>query len=233
MLRQSVRKLSNLFLHQSCPLCDRPTPRELCDSCWQQVQQCALPPNASPTSDALKVLTWGQYRDSLKHAIAALKYHNNPQLAFPLGTALGIQWQQSPIATRRPPLVIPIPMHPKKQQERGFNQTELLAKNFCQQTGLPMNVTGLTRRVATVPQFGLGIQERQKNLTGAFALSKSFRENPPKQPVLLLDDIYTTGTTVKVAANELRRHRISVCGVAVVARALLSSASKKDEDECY
>lgn len=226
MLRQSISRITNLFLCQSCPLCDRSTPEALCDSCWQQMQRCAHPQSASPTPDALPVLAWGQYQDSLKQAIAALKYHNSSQLAVPLGKALGKRWQQSPLTTRRSPLVVPIPMHPQKQRERGFNQAELIANAFCHQTGLPLHTTGLIRPVATVPQFGLGLQDRRKNLAGAFALSKAFQQMPPQRPVLLIDDIYTTGTTVRVAANELRRHRISVCGVAVVARALLENNPK-------
>ncbi|MDB9525133.1 ComF family protein [Oscillatoria sp. CS-180] len=226
MLIRSLKGLSDLFLHQNCPLCDRSAPTELCTSCWRQIQQCAQAQPASTTPDALVLFAWGDYRDGLKQAIAALKYDNNPQLAMPLGKALGHHWQQFPIQLQRSPLVVPIPMHRAKQRKRGFNQAELLARAFCEQTGLPLHTTGLIRRVATVPQFSLGLQERQQNLAGAFALGPAFLRRPPQRPVLLLDDIYTTGTTVKIAAAELRRHRISVCGVAVIARTLFETEGK-------
>lgn len=171
------------------------------------------------------MVAWGAYQGPLKQAIAALKYQNNPQLAIPLGRALGRQWQQSPLITRRSPIVVPIPMHAEKQRERGFNQAELLASAFCAQTGLQLVKHGLVRQRPTAPQFGLGPEARQQNLAGAFALGKPFLHRRPQQPILLLDDIYTTGTTVKVAATELRRHRVSVCGVAAIARAILDSNS--------
>jgi len=220
MLTQSLKTVTNLFLQQPCPMCDRPAPQSLCPACWQQIQRCIQPRSVMATSMALPVLAWGQYQGSLKQAIAALKYDGHPALAIPLGRALGQCWQQSPL-TPRSPLVVPIPMFTEKQRQRGFNQAELIARAFCQQTGLSLVRQGLVRQRATAPQFGLGLQARQQNLAGAFALGRAFQQQRPQQPVLLLDDIYTTGTTVHMAAAELRRCGVSVCGVATVARAMM------------
>ena len=224
MLTQSWHTLANLFLQQTCPLCDRATPQTLCANCWHHLQQGTAPRPVQPTTDALPLLTWGTYEGTLKRAIAALKYHGQPQLATPLGQALGQHWQQFPFKTGRSPLVVPIPMHSEKQRQRGFNQAELLAKAFCQQTGLPLVRQGLARRKVTTPQFGLGLQARQQNLAGAFTIGRTFERQRPTSPVLLLDDIYTTGTTVKVAAAELRRWGISVCGVVTLASAVLEKS---------
>jgi predicted amidophosphoribosyltransferase len=171
--------------------------------------------------EALPVLSWGHYQGPLKRAIAALKYDHQPQLASPLGQALGQHWQHFPLPTRRPPLVVPIPLHPNKLKIRGFNQAELLAAAFCETTQLRLVPQGLMRQRETVPQFGLGLADRQQNLSGALALGPAFRHTSPQQPVLLCDDIYTTGTTVRTAAAELRRHGISVCGVVAIAQATL------------
>ncbi|WP_207223311.1 ComF family protein [Leptolyngbya iicbica] len=170
-------------------------------------------------------MTWATYQGALKRAIAALKYDQHPELALPLGSALGQRWQQSPL-TRRSPLVVPIPMFAAKQRERGYNQAELIAKAFCHQTGLTLVRQGLVRQRATAPQFGLGMEARRQNLAGAFSMGKAFQQRP-QQPVLLLDDIYTTGTTVQIAAQELRRCGISVCGVATVARAVMEQAQSE------
>ena len=223
MLTQSLKTVTNLFLQQSCPLCDRPAPAVLCPTCWGQIQRCASLQPVMAAAAALPVLAWGQYQGSLKQAIAALKYDGHPALADPLGRALGQCWQQSPL-TPRSPLVVPIPMFLEKQQQRGFNQAELIARAFCQQTGLPLIRQGLVRQRATAPQFGLGLQARQHNLAGAFTLGQAFQRQRPRQPVLLVDDIYTTGTTVQMAATELRRCGISVCGVATVARAVMEKS---------
>lgn len=220
MLTQTLKTVTDLFLQQSCPLCDRPSSQLLCPPCWHQLTRCAHPDPIMKSIPAVPSLAWGRYQGALKRAIAALKYDPHPQLAEPLGRALGQCWQQSPL-TSRSPLVVPIPMFAEKQQQRGFNQADLIGRAFCQATGLSLVRQGLTRQRATMPQFGLGLQARQQNLAGAFTLGAAFQRQLPRQPVLLLDDIYTTGTTVQVAATELRRWGISVCGVATVARAAM------------
>jgi len=221
MWTQSLRTVTNLFLQQVCPLCDRTTPREICPNCWRQLQQCAQHQPATPTADALPVLAWGRYQTQLKQAIAALKYDGHPQIAIPLGRALGDCWQAHPIPSRIKPIVVPIPLHEKKLRDRSFNQAELLADAFCQHTGLKLVRHGLARHRETTPQFGLGLSDREQNLAAAFILGRDFQPHRPAAPVLLLDDIYTTGTTVRTAASVLRRHGISVCGVLAVAQAAL------------
>lgn len=219
---RALNAVTAVFLKQPCPLCDRPSARVVCPGCWQRLQSAAGQQPPAPVGAALSVLAWGKYEAVLKQAIAALKYHNHPQLAVPLGAALAQHWQQMPIPTGQPPWIVPIPMHAEKQRQRGFNQSELLAQAFCQQTGLPLLRRGLIRQRATAPQFGLGIQARQHNLADAFVLGPDLRQRHRQQrPILLLDDIYTTGATVKAAATVLRRSGFSVCGVAAIARAQL------------
>ncbi|NER85212.1 MAG: ComF family protein, partial [Leptolyngbya sp. SIO1D8] len=201
MWNQALQAITTLFLQQTCPLCDRATPQEFCQDCWRQLEACAHRQPAEPAPAALPVLTWGCYEATLKQAMAALKYDGHQTLARPLGQALGQCWQTFPLATRRSPLIVPIPLHDQKRRERGFNQAELLADAFCQQTGLRLVRRGLVRQRATIPQFNLGVAERQKNLAGAFTLGPTFCSNRSQAPVLLLDDIYTTGTTVRAAAS--------------------------------
>lgn len=219
MVFNSIKAITSLWLAQNCPLCDRATSAPaLCDACWRQMQRQASPQPITSEPEALPLLSWGPYGGALKQALTALKYNGHRALAAQLGNALGDRWQREPIPTRQPPLVVPIPLHPDKLKQRGFNQAALLADGFCRQTGLRQVTRGLVRQRATVPQFGLGATERQTNLANAFTLGSAF-DRRPQQPVLLLDDIYTTGSTVRSAAATLRQAGISVCGVAVIARA--------------
>ena len=220
MWMQSLQGITNLFLQPACPLCDRPAPQDFCPTCWHQLQSCFYYQPAVSAAEALPVLALGPYQHSLKQAIAALKYEACCHLATPLGRALGQRWQAFPIKTREPPLVVPIPLHPEKLKERGFNQAELLANIFCRYTGLRLVRQGLIRQRATAPQFGLGIEERQQNLARAFTVGPAFQHRPTTS-ILLLDDIYTTGTTVRTASAVLRQRGISVCGVVAIAKATL------------
>ncbi|GAB4459397.1 MAG: hypothetical protein OHK0037_04730 [Elainellaceae cyanobacterium] len=161
------------------------------------------------------MFAWGNYHGTLKQAIATLKYNNHPELAQPLGHAMGRAWLNSDYG-KVPLIVVPIPMHTEKQKQRGFNQAELLAEAFCQITRLPLERRGLVRVRATVPQFGLSVAARSQNVAGAFQIGPAFRR-PPRRPVLLLDDIYTTGATAQNAAACLEAQGLRVYGLVALA----------------
>ena len=217
-------KLLNLFLESNCPLCQRPTPKEFCQDCARQIQRCQMPNSNSLWQERLPVFVWGVYGGTLKRAIAALKYENQPQLARPLGHWLAQAWLNSQLASTRL-IVVPIPLHANKQKQRGYNQAALLAQSFCEITGLQLQQTGLERVRGTEAQFGLSIVEREKNLAMAFQLGSGFRRHRPASPVLLLDDIYTTGATARSAAQTLENLNIPVYGLVAIA-----TSQRKNQD---
>lgn len=208
----------SLFLKSNCPLCQRPTGKVFCIDCARQLQRCQFSDRHIRSTAELPVFTWGMYGGALKRAIAALKYENKPQIAQPLGFWLADAWLNLR-STSSQPIVVPIPLHATKLSDRGFNQAELLARSFCQITGLKLRSQGLERARQTVRQFELSGKEREQNLAGAFQLGADFRRRPVS-PVLLLDDIYTTGATVRSAARTLHQAGIGVCGVVAIAATL-------------
>jgi ComF family protein len=218
--------LAELCLQSACPMCQRSTPQVLCCDCQQRLQRLQLPDPEQGWQPPLPILAWGAYSGALKQAIAALKYEHQPQLAQPLGDGLAQVWLNSAMSKKKPLIVVPIPLHAAKQQQRGFNQAELLARAFCNRTGLPLQPQGLVRSRLTEAQFGLSATAREHNLAGAFELGQPLLKTPPRKAVLLLDDIYTTGATARAAAHTLRRHQISVYGMVAVARTqvMISSA---------
>ncbi len=214
---RTVKGLLNLFLKSNCPLCQRPTSKEFCEDCQRQLQRCQMSNPNQFWQGQLPVFAWGGYGGAMKRAIAALKYENHPQLARPLGHWLAQAWLSSPVSPEIKLTVVPIPMHPSKVSKRGYNQAELLAESFCDFTGYPMRSHILERVRETEAQFSLSGTEREKNLAGAFAVGKDFLRSRPSTPVLLLDDIYTTGATAKSAAQTLAQHGIRVYGLVAVA----------------
>ncbi len=230
--KQVLHNFLDLFLADRCSLCDRPTANvdRLCTACSRGVQACQFSPASQFYQENLPVLVWGSYSGSLKQAIAAMKYENHPQLAVPLGRWLAQAWLNS--LKNRPTkssqkkflpnrveayAVVPIPMHPEKVKQRGFNQAELIAKSFCETTGYPLRSQGLERIRHTSAQFGLSRQQRQQNLSQAIALGKDFRRRRPTRSILLLDDIYTTGATCSEAAKALQNNNIQVAGILAIA----------------
>ncbi|MEC4985296.1 MAG: ComF family protein [Oscillatoria sp. PMC 1068.18] len=203
----------SLFLQDSCPLCDRQTSSILCHYCEQQLQRCQFPARSQCRTGEIPLFVWGKYGGSLKKAIAAFKYKNRPQLGETLGFLLGEAWLNSSFAAKKPKMtVVPIPLHPEKLRQRGFNQAELIARSFCQYTGYPLQPQVLSRVRDTEAMFGLNPTAREENVKNAFTVGKI-----PGLPVLLLDDIYTTGATVRAATSALQASRITVAGVAAIA----------------
>jgi len=209
--------LLNLFLQSSCPLCDRPAGELLCRYCQQQLQTCELKNCQEFWTGDLPLFSWSIYQGRVKQAIAALKYKNHPELARPLGTLLGNAWRQSaPLGGIKDKcIVVPIPMHRDKQKQRGFNQAELLAQSFCRISGQELRSHALSRTKETKAQFSLSAQEREQNLSAAFQLGKEGQHL--KYPVLLLDDIYTTGATARAAKLVLQQSGIKVVGIIALA----------------
>ncbi|MBD2566356.1 ComF family protein [Anabaena lutea] len=211
------KSLLNLFLQSNCPLCQRSTPGELCQFCNKQLQSCNLKKPSYLWQQPLPVFAWGSYGGSLKRAIAVMKYENHPEMGSLLGRYLGEAWLLNSLEVNPPPVIVPIPLHAKKLQERGYNQAALIAQGFCQITGFKLQLNGLERIKDTKAQFGVSAAERENNLAAAFSLGTDFRRRQPKAPVLLVDDIYTTGATAKSAVYTLNQSNISVLGLAAVA----------------
>ena len=217
-LSRRLDGLLALLLQAQCPLCQRTTGATFCRDCQRQVQRCQFSSAVWLQQDQLPVLAWGRYSGALRQTIAAFKYENKPHLARPLAHWLALAWLES-TTPATDFTVVPIPMHPTKRQQRGFNQADLLAEHFCEQTRLPLQKQGLSRSRETTAQFQLSAGDREQNLADAFSLGDAFRKRHPTGAVLLLDDIYTTGATARSAAQTLRRHGIRVQGMVVVARA--------------
>lgn len=231
--RTGLSKLSGLVdfcLESACSLCHRSTAQELCLDCQRQLRRLQLPTAEQTWQPPLPLFAWGSYSGSLKRTLTTLKYENQPQLACLLGDWLAQSWlqfaQTSAKSLPRSLIVVPIPMHAAKQQQRGFNQAELLAEAFCQRTRLPLHPQALIRNRSTEAQFGLSVAARGQNVAGAFTLNEGaikLIKRSPDTAVLLLDDIYTTGATAQSAAQTLRQ-QISVYGIVTVAKARFDKA---------
>jgi competence protein ComFC len=108
-------------------------------------------------------------------------------------------------------IFVPIPLHPSKKRQRGFNHAELLAKSLSGHFNIPL-VDILIRQKHTVSQFGLTREKRKENLKDAFTL----RNQPQTSTIILVDDIVTSGTTFSEAAKVLKRNGVKgVYGIAL------------------
>jgi ComF family protein len=153
----------------------------------------------------------------LRNLIHQFKYHKHACLIKPLGDLLIGLLQQDIIPEID--VVVPVPLHWKKEQERGFNQSELMAKKICRKLSLPISINNLHRVKNTLSQTRLSRLQRQKNVNDAFKVKKPdlFLE----KNVLLVDDVLTTGITASECARNLKNSGVKEVYLLALARSRL------------
>lgn len=115
-------------------------------------------------------------------------------------------------------LIIPVPLHPKKLRERGFNQSLILAREISKKFSIPLDFMTLRRHINTEPQVSLGKKNREANVHGAFLVTEP--EKIKGRRIILVDDVYTSGSTVKECARVLIKSKAEAVLVVTLARAV-------------
>lgn len=155
------------------------------------------------------------YTGPLREAILRFKFHGALELGAVLGNLLATRCRAVPFPH---PIdaVIPIPLHPHRLLQRGYNQTQELARPVAATLNAPVAHHLLERSLSTPHQTGLSREERKRNLRGAFIVPEP--DAVYGRHVLLVDDIMTTGVTIATATRTLLSAGAASCHVAVVAR---------------
>lgn len=171
----------------------------------------------APCGDCLTApRPWGrfffhaEYQGLLRDLI--LRFKSGHELA--LGNALGGLLAGHPDMDARYDAVVPIPLHPRKLRERGFNQALELARPLARKLRAPLAPSLLARGTYTHPQAGLSLEERKRNVRGIFEASRGIAG----KSVLLVDDIATTGASLESAVVALTKAGAVAVDVAVVGR---------------
>ena len=220
-MRLSMMLLSDLFqlvFQPNCATCGRSAKTVFCDACQGQIEaeRRSQALEAASAAHPFPLFAWGHYDHFLRQAIRRLKYHHQPAIGTWLGMQLAQSWIQSGLhQAHRDLLVVPIPMYPDKQKHRGYNQAELISRSFARQVGYRHQPQVLRRDRETQAQYGVKGAARDRNLQAAFSVDPRWQA---RQPILLIDDIYTTGATLRSAMQVLQAHHASLWGSAVIAR---------------
>ncbi len=181
----------------------------------------------------LRAVAFGSYDGGLRELVHLLKYNGVPPAATVLGRMLAKTFSKldGEFGPQRV-LVVPVPLYKGKRRQRGFNQAELITraalKNCSDPARFQLETGVLMRTRDTHSQIGLTSHQRRENMRGAFALSRAAEVTG--REVLLVDDVYTTGTTATECARVLRKAGADKVWVATVARTL-KLASKYENSE--
>ena len=136
----------------------------------------------------------------VQHLIHELKYKNNPEAGVFLGQELGKTIKDAPLF-QGIDYLIPVPLHPRREKQRGYNQSLLIAQGINEVTGIPIGDKYLIRAIYTTTQTKKSAEERHKNVKDIFEVR--FPEELEGKHVLLIDDVLTTGATLESCAHQL------------------------------
>ena len=152
------------------------------------------------------------YDETARRSMAKIKYENKREYLDFYGNAMAARHGRA-ILDMRVDAIVPVPVHPSRRRRRGFNQAEILAEIIGKKLGIPVETKLLFRTRKTLPQKELTAAERLKNLSGAFCMGKV---PDGVKSVLLVDDIYTTGSTAEACSRVLRHAGVEHVYVAVI-----------------
>ena len=186
-----------------CPNC-----REMVDERYQLCPKCAekilrLDLKSDPPAPLDKVLRVTKYRNGSRTLLHKLKFDNNLRVVPVLKKILDDVSNHEEILNflKGVDFAVPVPLHPKRLEERGFNQSEEIFGEWLAKKNLPLKNI-LIRTKETPKLYDLGKADREKVLTGVFAAVEQFDLSGKK--ILIVDDIFTTGTTCKECAKVLK-----------------------------
>ena len=239
-----LRQITNLIFPALCKQCGAVISADtlttyFCNRCWDSIKwfdssgcpQCGLSYPSMDTSLQSshnfgghlcgdchknppyfdKAISAGPYEGVLAEAIKLFKYKKK----IHIGRALV---EHSPLLQRgdRGDFVIPVPLHPKRLREREFNQSAIIASELGKRLEIPVLLDILIRFRHTRPQVELDMKERGENVVGAFTVQNG--EVIADKDILLVDDVYTTGSTINECAKVLKKNDAGKVNVVTIAR---------------
>ena len=229
-LKELQHGLVHMFYPRLCEGCSKPliTPEKvLCISCALQLPETGyqnIPGNETELRFAGRIpfvhatsYAWFTTDGLLQHLIHGLKYKNKKEIGYYLGQRFGHSMQQVNFIST-PDLIIPVPLHPAKMAQRGYNQSMYIAQGLSSVLNIPAADDILLRVKNTQTQTNKTRAERVDNMVDAFKIAANI--NLKDKHILILDDVLTTGATLEACALALMKQEsikisIATVGIAV------------------
>jgi ComF family protein len=193
----------------ACRAATQPIEPPWCEKCGEPFvadRLCANCRNYPLVID--KIRSAALFDGVLRQAIHRFKYERLSGLAEPLGDLLADYWCAEQLTAD---WLIPVPLHPSRERDRGYNQSELLARQLARRVNVPVSSKGLRRTRATAVQMTLNAAERRQNVAGAF---ECVEVQVRGARVMIVDDVGTTGATLDACAQAvLKAGAVSVMGL--------------------
>lgn len=214
-----LRKILDIFYPRCCPVCQkilRDQRRMICPECERRLRPIGHPrcykcgkhvEEGEYCKDCRKhahIFDQGRgifvYDDIMRRSVTRYKYYGCREYGDFYAKAM-YRYAQKELREWSPDLIVPVPIHKSKERLRGFNQAAYLAERLSSYTGIPVDMNLVQKVVKTKSQKKLNAMQRRKNLEKAFLVTKDIRG----KDILVVDDVYTTGSTIDAMAGCLRK----------------------------
>lgn len=199
-MKNLFESLLDLIYRKKCYFCGSTKySLKMCPNCFEKLEYTSFIPNR--IVKGVNIYCAGEYNKELQKLIRGLKYHKQIELAYYQAKFMFNYFTQIEQLKNKEFELVPVPLHKNRIKKRKYNHMELVCEEFSKLSGFKCNF-GLIKRIKdTKPQYKLNRQERMINLHNAFETDKDYMT---EKPILLVDDICTTGSTFEEMITTLK-----------------------------
>ncbi len=194
LLQRGWNLLVDLIFPPRCVGCGR-IDTIWCERCNERLESTAFPTSVRPLPPLAGISATAVHQDIIREAVQGLKYGNAHILCEPLGARLVTELRRQNWTIDS---IVPVPLHTSRLAERGYNQAQLLSEVVAREMNLPCSPDAIQRQRNTQSQVTLGAAERLANMKDAFHSQPTYVSG---KSILLIDDVYTTGATLRACAE--------------------------------
>ena len=221
-----VESLCSLFYPRTCPMCGKYTNGMFCAECLAalpRTEQAEIRQNGTEMLladvkhlERAAAFLFFEKEHPIQEVVHKMKYAEQPEIAYRLGRQAALEFQYAGFFEGID-RIIPMPLHKNRLRTRGYNQSEYIARGISEVTDIPMDTTHVTRIKDTPQQALQSGEDRKSNVTDAFAVNHP--EQLYHQHLLLVDDLITTGETVKACLQAMQAFRGATFSVFALCKA--------------
>ena len=204
-----------LIYPTKCGFCNKICSENLCKKCEIKLREYEINLLRSNKKYYSKSMHIFKYDGEIRKKIIDYKFNNKPYL-YKTFAKIILKNEKVCGFLKNYDIIIPVPIHKKRKLKRGYNQTELIAKVIAKNTNLKLEKNVLVKQKNTITQSALSKTKRQLNIKNAFMVKNA--EKVLNKKVLIFDDIYTTGSTVKECSKVLNKSGVKDIGILTVAK---------------
>ena len=229
----------DIIFPMQCNLCGNNIETEgMCQVCWKKINWisdprceicgapftvllnniCAICLEKKPHFD--KAISVFEYDDFSKNIIIKFKHYDSTHLTKYISS---LMYLASKPYVDEAHIIVPIPIHLSRRLKRKYNQSELIAMEISRASGLPYEPRILKKHKKTLSQEELSAQKRKTNVKGSFSINKFYKDMIKDKEIILVDDVFTTGSTVNECSKILKKNGVKKVTVITLSKVVLAN----------